>query len=692
MFDTFFHPKTIAVIGASEKSGKVGNDLMLNLVKNFEGEIYPINLKDKEILGKKVYASVADTPEVPELAIIVIPAKFVPDALIQCGDKGCKNIVIISAGFKEVGGEGIELEKELTEVKNKFGMRIVGPNCLGFITTSPAVNASFARSFPKKGKIAFFSQSGALGTAVLDMAQAQQLGLSYFVSMGNKMDVDEIDLLEYFAGDKKTKCILAYLENITNGSKFIQVAQNITKKKPVIVLKSGKTEKGSKAVSSHTGSLAGSAQAYSAAFKQSGVIEADDILDFFDYAKGFALQPVPKGSRIAIVTNAGGPGILVTDLLPKHGLELADLSEETKKYLRENLPQSASSHNPVDVLGDADPQRYKIAMETVIKDENVDVVICLLTPQKSTDVKGTAEVVGKISKENKKTVIACFMGEQEIRKSYPIFRKYSLPQFAFPLQAVKVLSQMNEWRKLKETKIKNSCLNQFEEKKELISASKKMLAVSSVTEKEARDVLDTFKFPLHKAKTVKDTDEAVEYASTINYPLAVKVVSSQVVHKSDAGGVVLGIKDAQELESAIEKIKSNISANVQGAVIDGYLVGEMISGIEVIVGMKKDPQFGPLIMLGMGGIYTEVFKDITFRVAPFAKSDALSMIEELKIYPLLKGARGGKRADIEALADLLIKFSDFSLLFPEIKEIDFNPVMVREEGKGCVIVDTRFMM
>lgn len=694
MLESFFHPKSVAVIGASDKPGKVGNDVIVNLMKNYKGVIYPINPNDDMVAGLKTFATIVDVPKVPELAIIVIPSKFVPDVMEECGKAGCKNIVVISAGFKEApGSEGAELEKKLIEIKNKYSMRVLGPNCLGYITTSPAVDASFARSFPKKGGVAFMSQSGALGTAVLDMAQAQQLGLSYFASIGNKMDINEIDLLEYFSADRKTKVVMAYLENIVDGPEFIKTSRRITKKKPVILLKSGKTEKGSKAVSSHTGSLAGAAQAYSAAFKQAGVIEVDDVEDFFDFAKGFSLQQLPQGNRVAIVTNAGGPGILVTDLLPKYGLELANLEPKTTECLKGNCPSCANTHNPIDILGDADANRYAIALDAAVHDDNVDCIIVVLTPQKSTQIKETAELIGKVNKKTKKTIIACFMGEKEIVKNYSIFRRYSLPQYNYPMQAVKVLGQMWSYVNWKKEKLNEPKSNQFEDKKEAIAKAQKILSQSAVTESEAREVLEGFNFPLHKARTVKDKQEAIEFCEKANcYPVALKVVSPQIIHKSDVGGVKLGIKDSAELEQAIEEMIKTISAKQPEAVIEGFLVGEMISGNEIIIGLKRDPQFGSLMMVGMGGTYTEIFKDITFRVAPITKEDGRKMLEELKIYVLLKGARGAKPSDIDALVDLLIKIADFSLLFPQIQEIDFNPIMVREAGKGCVIVDTRFML
>ena len=693
MLESFFNPKSIAVIGASNKPGKVGNDVMINLVKSYKGKIYPINTNNEVIEGLKTLPTIADLPEVPELAIIVIPAKFVPEVLEECGKVGCPNVIIITAGFKEAPGKsGAELEKKLAEIKKKYGMRILGPNCLGYINTSVPINASFARSFSKKGSLAFISQSGALGTAVLDMAAAQQIGLSYFVSIGNKVDINEIDMFEYLAGHKKTKAIMAYLENIVDGEKFINVSRRITKKKPIILLKSGRTEKGSAAVSSHTGSLAGSEQAYSAAFRQAGIIEVDDVEDFFDFAKAFSLQQLPEGNRVAIVTNAGGPGILVTDLLPRYGLELAGLSDITVKELADNCPSCANIHNPIDILGDAEADRYKIGLNTAIIDPNVDCVIVVLTPQKMTQIKETAELVGQLNKKTKKTIIACFMGEKEIAKNFSIFKKYSLPCYNYPLQAVKVLGKMLEYKKWKDEKLVEPEKNKLIGEAGAISSAKKILSGSAMTESEAREILSGFDFPLHKAKTVKNKAEAIEFAESSKcYPVALKVVSAQIVHKSDVGGVKLNIKNSEELGQAIDEMIKAISVNQSEAVIEGFLVGEMISGKEIILGMKRDPQFGTVIMCGMGGIYTEAFKDLAFGIASLTRSDARKMVESLKVYTLLKGVRGEPACDIEALINLIMKFADFSLLFPQIKEIDFNPVMVLAKGKGVKIVDVRLM-
>ncbi|MFA6228012.1 MAG: acetate--CoA ligase family protein [Patescibacteria group bacterium] len=676
----FFNPRSVAIIGASNHVGKVGNDVMKNLLADYRGKIFPVNPSETQIEGQPAYPSILKTPQIPDLAIIVVPAQFVLTVAEECGKKGTKNILIISSGFKEVGGEGAKLEEKLLQLKNKYKLRILGPNCLGYINTKPSVNASFAATFPKAGNVAFFSQSGALGTAILDTAEAQKLGFSYFVSMGNKCDINELDLLEYFYQDKNSKVIMAYLESIADGQKFLSLADKISGKKPIIVLKSGKTAAGSQAVSSHTGSLAGAAQVYSAAFKQSGVIEARDVMDFFNLAEGFAYQDLPRGNQVAIVTNAGGPGILLTDWLPEHGLELAKLSETTKAKLKKILPAAASNHNPVDVLGDALADRYEIALREVARDKNVDAIIVALTPQRMTQIKETTEAIGRIKKTTNKTIILCFLGELEIVKYYQAFADNKLPQFNFPEQAVSVLSAMAKYYQY---------LKHKQPAAKIAAVKPNKLSAGELTEDVCRKLLIENDIPVHRAEFIADISLAAKAGKKIGYPIALKVVSPQVMHKSDVGGVRIGINDETELLAAIKKMNTDIVQKVRGAKIKGYLLGEMVNGQQVIVGLKRDPQFGAVIMLGLGGIYTEVFKDVVFRVAPIDKNEARKMIGELKIYPLLAGARGQKPADTGALADLLVRFSYLAAKYPELKEIDFNPVMVLDKGRGVRVVDVR---
>jgi acetyltransferase len=688
--DLFFHPQSVAIVGASAEPGKVGHDLLLNVKNTFSGKIYPINLREKEILGLKCFASVLETPAPADLTVIVVPAKAVGAVLEQCGQKGNKNVIVISAGFKEIGLAGKELEDSLAAMADKYGINLLGPNCLGYISTHLPLNASFAEPFTQRGNIAFISQSGALGTAILDKAAAQKIGIGYFVSLGNKAGISEIDLLKYFAGQPQIKVIIMYLEEIKNSREFIKIAAAITKTKPIIVLKAGKTEAGQRAVSSHTGSLAGSARAYSTAFSQSGIIEASGIDEFFNLAKCFSLQPLPAGNRVGIVTNAGGPGILLTDLLPGSGLMIAELAKSTKDGLKAILPPAASVQNPVDILGDGKADRYGLAVKLVLRDKNVDSLIVLLTPQKMTEVGLTAETIGRLAKDCGKPVVLCFLGEQKILPAYDVFEKYSLPYYDSPAGAAGALSQMLIFAKAR---------NQFKglaagENLKVYKSRKHIAAIMAkpeLTEQDCRDLLLPLKFPLHRAGLARSEKEALAIAKKIGYPVALKVVSPDIIHKSDVGGVKIGLKTPLELKAGLKEMKKVLAKNAKGARIEGYLVGEMAKGLEIILGVKHDPQFGPLVMVGAGGIYTEIFRDVAFRLAPFSLAEAKKMLAELKIYKLFMGARGQKPLDLEAVADLLVKLGNFSSQFPEIKEIDFNPVMVRAKGLGCIVVDLRFL-
>lgn len=684
----FFSPATVAVIGASATPGKVGNDIVLNLKKNFKGTIYPINPKEKVIEGLAVFSSVLKTPKIPELAIIVVPAIAVLSVTEECAKRGCKNFVIISAGFKESGEAGEKLEAELLEIKKKYNLRILGPNCLGYLSSHNAVNASFAGQLPLVGNVSFLSQSGALGTAVLDMAVAQGLGISYFVSLGNKMDISEGDLLDYFYQDKSSSVILAYLESVENGRKFLDQASIITKKKPIIVLKAGKTEAGIRAISSHTGSLAGASEIYSTAFKQSGVIEADDLDDFFNLAKAFSWQKLPKGNRVAVLTNAGGPGILLTDFLPRYGMVLADLPSSIINKLKKILPPASNTHNPVDILGDASANRYAESFKLLLEDKSNDAIIVVLTPQKMTEIELTAKYIGEACKKTSKTIILCFLGDASITPKRQVFAKYHLPYFNNLSSAVKVLGLMRQqaiWREQKIKVIKKKATSQ---KNKIITKTK----AGMLTEDEGRDLLKNFDFPLHRAELINSSDDIKQVAKKIGYPLALKVVSPDIIHKSEIGGVALNLNNEADVVLAWQTMQKNISKKNKQAKIKGYLLGEMVDGMEIIIGLKRDPQFGPVVLLGWGGIYAEVFKDTVLRIAPFDLETAKKMITELKIYPLLTGARGQKPFDVDALAKVLEKFSQFVFENPQIKEIDLNPVKVLSAGQGIKIVDTRIIL
>ncbi len=695
MLDTFFRPQSVAVIGASRDPEKLGYAVLANLEKGgYRGRLYPVNPKASEILGLPAYPSVLDIPDPVDLAVVVIPYRFVPAVLEQCGQKGVPAVVVISAGFREAGREGLERERELVEIARKYDLRIIGPNCLGVIDTATPLNATFAAGMPPAGPIAFMSQSGALGTAVLDMAMAGRIGFSKFASLGNKADVSEIDLLEAWGDDSESRVILIYVEGLPDGQKFMQVARKVTRDKPVVAIKSGVTKSGSRAVSSHTGSLAGSEAAYKAAFQQAGVIRAASMEALFDYARAFAYQPLLKGDRIGIVTNAGGPGILATDALEHADLEIPRLARETMEALEDYLPGAASAANPVDVLGDALADRYEHATRLVLADPNVDGLIVIVTPQAMTEIEKTAHVVGQMAQETDKPILGCFMGEARIEAGVKVLRQYGVPNYPFPERAAAALAAMSAYRREREQPIFevkecSVCMLPVRELFDHVRAEGRV----SVGEAEAREVLKAYGFPIPQSRLAKTPEEAVEIAEEIGYPVVLKVASPDILHKTDVGGVKLNVGTPDDVRDAFDLIVYRAGRYVPGARIWGCLVQQMVpGGREVLVGMSRDPQFGPLVGFGLGGIYVEALKDIAFRIAPFGRQEAEEMMREIRSYPLLEGVRGEPPADHEAMVDALLRVSQLVTDFPEIVELDINPLMVFDEGHGAIAIDMRLVL
>lgn len=696
MLDAFFKPNAVAVIGASRDPSKLGYAVLANIVESgYAGGVYPINPKAETILGFKVYPDVRELPEVPDLAIIVIPYQQVPESIEACGQAGVKAVVVISAGFREVGMEGLKREIEVQELAKKHKIRLVGPNCLGVIDTHTPLNATFAAGTPHSGPIAFMSQSGALGTAILDLSLAgKRLGLGKFVSLGNKTDVAEADLLRYLADDEETRVILIYSEGLPSGREFMEVAREVTRKKPVIVVKSGVTQSGQRAVSSHTGSLAGAEQAYRSAFYQSGVLRAETMQAMFDYALGFAYQPLLNGNQIAIVTNAGGPGILATDALEKAGLELAQLTQETKLALEHYLPGAASAANPVDVLGDAQNDRYEVALRRVAADPNVDGILVILTPQAMTQIEMTAHAVGKLSKEFDKPILACFMGEARIEGAVDILAEYGVPNYPFPERAAETFAAMRDYREYRDRP--DARIIRFEVDQsaaaELIAAVRSDGRVS-LGDAECRAMLDAYGLTRPKAEIAANAEEAVRIASDIGYPVVLKIASPDILHKTDVGGVKVGLTSPADVKDAFELIVYRAQRYVPDARIWGCLVQEMVpKGIELLVGMSRDAQFGPLITFGLGGIYVEALRDVTFRIAPFGRKDAEEMLEEIRARTLLDGVRGEPAADKEAVIETLLRMSQMVTDFPEIVEMDINPLVVYTEGSGAMALDMRLVL
>jgi acetyltransferase len=695
MLEMLSDPQSVAVIGASRDERKLGYGVLSNIIKyGYQGRVYPINPKADEILGLRCYPSVLDVPDPIDLAVVVIPSKYVASSLEECGQKGVKGVIIITAGFREVGGEGMKMERELIAIAQRYGMRLVGPNCLGIIDTVAKLNASFAAGMPLPGSIAFMSQSGALCTAVLDMSLGERVGFSRFVSLGNKADLNEIDFIETWRDDPHSRVIMAYLEGIADGARFMRVAREVTKHKPIIAIKSGTTSAGSRAVSSHTGTLAGSERAYEAAFNQTGIIRANSVQDLFDYSIAFARQPPLSRNRIAIVTNAGGPGIMATDACERAGLQLASLERGTLDALREALPPEASVLNPVDVVGDALPDRYGLALETVLEDANVGGVIVILAPQVMTHAAETARIIGELSTRYNKPILSCFMGKPTVAPGIEVLNEYRVPNYPVPERAVAAMAAMmrySQWLEVPPLEIE-----EFDFDGEIIRGVFDQVRADgrlTIGDAEAREVMKACGIPVPASALASSPDEAVAYAEEMGYPVVMKVASPDILHKSDIGGVKLNIGDATAVRDTFDLLVYRATRYMPDAQIWGSQIQQMVKGRhEVIIGMNNDPQFGPLVMFGLGGIYVEALRDVTFRIAPFSRREAEEMITEIRAYSLLRGVRGEPPADTAAIVDALLRVSQLVTEFPEIVEMDINPLIVREAGQGSVGVDMRLVL
>ena len=635
MLDAFFKPHSVAVIGASTNPTKLGYAVLHNLVEGGYagyGKIYPINPKADEILGQAAYASVLDVPGEIDLAVIVIPYTFVPDVLRECGQKGIPAVIIISAGFREAGPEGIAREQEVVAIAKEHNIRVIGPNVLGVIDTFTPLNASFAADSPPPGPMAFTSQSGALGTAILDWAQAGQLGLSKFVSLGNKADVTELDLLQVWAEDEQSKVILMYIEELSNGQEFMRVAREVSRKKPIVAIKSGTTLAGARAVSSHTGSLAGSEQAYEAGFRQAGVLRADSMEELFDMALAFAYQPAIQGKRIGIITNAGGPGILATDALERTGMSLARFEVETIRALEQQLPDAASAANPVDVLGDARADRYQFALDTVAADPNVDALLVVLTPQAMTEIKATAEAVSATANQVEKPVLACFMGSKRVQAGIDILVKNGVPNYPFPKRAATAFRAMANYEHIRHRPAPEYASFEVDQSavRDVIAKVRNEGRIT-IGDAESRAIAQAYGLRIPQSELAATVDEAIAVAHKIDYPVVLKIASPDILHKTDVGGVKVGLQNDEQLRDAYELMIYRAQRYLPEARLWGCLVQEMVSSgnVEVLVGMNRDPQFGPLVTFGLGGIYVETLKDVTFRVAPFSIAEAESMLNEI---------------------------------------------------------------
>ncbi len=700
----FFNPKSIAVIGASETEGKVGNTVLNNIINSgYNGKIYPINPKVHKVCDLPCYKNVLEVPEDIDIAIFVIPGKFVNSAAEECGKKGVKGLIIVSAGFKEIGGEGVEREEELIKISKKYNMRILGPNCLGFIGIN--YNGSFAAETPKKGGIAMISQSGAMLTAMMDLSMNESYGFSCNISLGNKADLGAVDFIEYLTYDQNTKVILCYLESIKDGERFLEVLPKATRKKPIIILKSGTSEAGARAASSHTGALAGADIAYDLAFEKCGVIRAKTIEDLFDYGEAFLYQPIPKTNSFAIITNAGGPGIIATDAFEREGLKFSSFSEPILHSLRENLPLEAAIFNPIDIVGDATPNRYEFTIKTVFglnsgqnfNDITTEGALIILTPQAQTKPTEVAKLIHNISSKylETKPIVCSFIGGKNILEGREYLKQNHIPCYNFPDRAAHSLKTLTK----RSNYLTTTPLNQLEipsfkvnkkRVKEIFSNVRKddrMVLLSY----ETSEVFDCYGIKSPKSRLAQTPRQAMRLQSEIGKSV-MKIVSPHIIHKTDVGGILLNIATEQDAFEAYIQIVNNAKKfGPQNAKIYGVEVQEMIDFKsqekinEIIIGMSQDPGFGPILMFGTGGIYANFMKDVSFALAyKYTREDVKQQIENTKIYSLLQGVRGESPSDIEAIIDVMLRLSQLVIDFPEIVELDINPLLAFIKGYSAV--------
>jgi acetyltransferase len=695
--DKIFKPQTVAAIGGSDKPGTVGYALMKNLLESgFKGKVYPVNPGHSTIHGIKSYSSVKKIPEQVDLAVIAAPAKFVLNIVEECGEAGVGGLIIISAGFKEAGKEGKEMYTKIAKTARKFNMRIIGPNCLGVISPLEGLNATFASRMALPGNIAFVSQSGALCTAILDWSVSQSVGFSHFVSIGEMVDVGFHDLIDYFGADPNTACILIYMETLDEPRKFMSAARAFSRNKPIIVLKAGQSAEGAKATLSHTGSLAGNDNAFTAAFRRTGVIRVDTVSQLFHVAHALATQPQPKGNRLAIVTNAGGPAVLATDFLIKSGGRLARLSDETMKALNEILPAAWSHGMPVDVLGDTSPENYGEALRLVLEDENVDGALVITATQAVISPTRIAEEVVKVSKNNSKTLLACWMGEADVAEGREVLEAGNIPNYRYPESPVLAFMRMYNYARNLELyhETPPASPEKFTPEKEKAAAIIRTALDAgrkSLSEPEGKELLVCYNIPVALNFVATTATEAAEFAEKTGFPVVMKIASPDIGHKTDVGGVVLNIRSKEQAREAFDKITASVRQHRPDARIDGILVEKMISKkFELLVGAKKDPIFGPVIAFGLGGTAVEVFQDINLGLPPLNMALARRIIERTKIFQLLQGYRGQPGVDLDELQFLLVKFAYLVMDFPEIKEIDINPFVMDEQGG--VVLDSHIVL
>ncbi|HEY53544.1 MAG TPA: acetate--CoA ligase family protein [Caldilineae bacterium] len=691
----FFSPRGVAVIGASATPGKLGYGVVRNLLQyGYQGGVYPVNPRAETILGRPCFPDIASVPDPVDLAVIIIPAPAVPAVLQDCAGRGIRAATILSGGFAETGRAGAERQAEISAIARAHDMRFIGPNCVGVLDAHSGLNTTFIEQMPDPGPIAFLSQSGAMGGALIDWARGQHIGLSHFSSLGNAADVTETDMIVALADDPNTTVITAYIEGVRNGADFMSAARRVTRSKPIIALKVGGTEAGARAVASHTASLAGADAAYRAAFAQCGVLQAHTAEDLFGIALGLAYQPPPRGDRVAIITNAGGPAAIAADALARSGLALPEPGETTHDALRSAFGPAPQLFNPIDLLGAASTAEFETAARILLESDQYDAILVVLVPNTANDPEGVADGLARASAGSDKPIYACYMGDVSIRAGRERLHQLRIPAYAFPENAARALGAARDWRRWLDEPV-----HLPEPVAPLPPAIRQTLdrhldsGRSALGETELYPLLEMLDFPLPPVALAHSPDEAVSFADQVGYPVVLKIASPDILHKSDVDGVRLNLTTAAEVAAAYADLLTQMQIARPGAQISGVLVQKMAGpGAEVIIGMRRDPTFGPMLMFGGGGVYVEALKDVAFRIAPLSRADARNMIAETVAGRLLAAPRGGPPGDIDAVAELILKVADLALAVPDLAEFELNPVIVHPAGGGVTTVDARAIL
>ncbi|MFH1374588.1 MAG: acetate--CoA ligase family protein [bacterium] len=694
--DTIFRPKSVAVIGASTHRGTIGRQMLHNIIlAEFNGKVFPVNPKAPVIHSIKAYSTILDVPDAVDLAIVIIPKEFVRDVVKQCGEKGVKGLIVISAGFSETDKKGVKREQEVLAIVREHGIRMIGPNCFGVVNTDPDVNlnATFGKIYPKCGRIGFITQSGAMGEAIINHAKELGIGFSIVASIGNKADISSNDILAYLRDDPRTDVILMYLENFGNPRNFTQIAREVSRIKPIVAVKSGRTKLGAKAASSHTGALAGLDVGVDALFDQTGVMRVDTVEELFDVAKALSTQPIPKGKRVVVVTNAGGPGILATDALVNNGLEMPALSSTTVRKLKKFITAEASFSNPMDMVAGAGPSEFKGTLDIIKTDSRYDAIVPIFVPPATIDQLDVARNIHESLVGCKKTVLACFMGAGGDSQGIEYLKEHDIPVYIYPEAIARTLATIYKYKeRLARPRGKSRTFKVNTNKVRRIVDEATANGQQAIVGEAAIDMLAAYGIPVAGYRYAKSAGKAVEVARQIGYPVVMKISSPPIVHKTEVGGVMVDLRTDKEVQSAFKALRERVGEVEEREVFSVAMQQLVSGGIETVMGMIDDPSFGPLIMFGLGGIYVEIMKDVSFRINPLTDQGAREIVRSLRSYPLLTGFRGAPPVDLETVEETLLRLSQFVEDFDCFSEIDINPFIASPDRSNCKAVDARFIV